>query len=75
VQRVCRFAIHRLVGNCSLAAHFMFVGVSMVHLTVDHCCVARVASATDTSNFDPYPDSPREAPDPVFSGRDPFAEF
>lgn len=38
-------------------------------------CSCRVGGATDTSNFDPYPDSPREAADPVFSGRDPFLEF
>ena len=46
--------------------------------------VARVPTApiiplikddTDTSNFDPYPDSIEEAPAPAFSGKDPFAEF
>ena len=37
--------------------------------------VPRVKSETDTSNFDPYPDSVEEAPDPVFSGKDPFEEF
>lgn len=34
-----------------------------------------VASETDTSNFDPYPDSVEEAPDPVFSAKDPFEAF
>ena len=34
-----------------------------------------VKDDTDTSNFDPYPDSVEEAPMPVFSGKDPFAEF
>ena len=37
--------------------------------------IPRVSGATDTSNFDPYPDSVEEAPMPVYSGRDPFAEF
>ena len=37
--------------------------------------VPRVANATDTSNFDPYPDSTEEPAAPVFSGPDPFAGF
>jgi serine/threonine protein kinase len=37
--------------------------------------IPRVSSATDTSNFDPYPDSVEEAAMPVYSGKDPFAEF
>jgi serine/threonine protein kinase len=37
--------------------------------------IPRVKGATDTSNFDPYPDSTEEPPDPVFSGRDPFEHF
>eukprot|EP00500_Bicosoecida_sp_ms1_P013981 CAMPEP_0203817846 /NCGR_PEP_ID=MMETSP0115-20131106/28697_1 /ASSEMBLY_ACC=CAM_ASM_000227 /TAXON_ID=33651 /ORGANISM="Bicosoecid sp, Strain ms1" /LENGTH=330 /DNA_ID=CAMNT_0050726791 /DNA_START=106 /DNA_END=1098 /DNA_ORIENTATION=+ len=37
--------------------------------------IPRVSGATDTSNFDPYPDSVEEAPDPVFSGKDPFEDF
>lgn len=39
-------------------------------------CAARpVKSATDTSNFDSYPDSPELAPVPFFEGPDPFASF
>ena len=34
-----------------------------------------VKDDTDTSNFDPYPDSVTEAAAPVFQGKDPFAEF
>lgn len=37
--------------------------------------IPRVTGDTDTSNFDPYPESVEEAPDPTFSGRDPFEEF
>lgn len=37
--------------------------------------VPRVKGETDTSNFDPYPDSPEEAPEPQFAGSDPFEEF
>lgn len=35
----------------------------------------RVSGASDTSNFDPYPDSVGEAMDPIFAGRDPFSDF
>eukprot|EP01029_Cantina_marsupialis_P017125 TRINITY_DN3848_c0_g1_i1.p1 TRINITY_DN3848_c0_g1~~TRINITY_DN3848_c0_g1_i1.p1 ORF type:complete len:324 (-),score=85.45 TRINITY_DN3848_c0_g1_i1:645-1616(-) len=34
-----------------------------------------VSSDNDTSNFDPYPEDHEVTPDPVFSGRDPFADF
>ena len=35
----------------------------------------KVTDATDTSNFDPYPDSV-EPPHPVFNdGKDPFVNF
>jgi len=37
--------------------------------------IPRVSGAADTSNFDPYPDSVEEAPMPVYSGKDPFADF
>ena len=37
--------------------------------------VPRVKGETDTSNFDPYPDSAEEAPEPQFAGADPFEEF
>ena len=37
--------------------------------------IPNVQDETDTSNFDPYPDSVTEAAAPVFQGKDPFAEF
>ena len=38
--------------------------------------VPQVANDSDTSNFDPYPDSLEEAPMPVLGqGKDPFLEF
>lgn len=35
----------------------------------------QVSGASDTSNFDPYPDSVEEAPIPIYSGNDPFVDF
>ncbi|GMI62550.1 hypothetical protein ScalyP_jg6908, partial [Parmales sp. scaly parma] len=35
----------------------------------------QVSGASDTSNFDPYPDSVEEAPIPIYSGTDPFVDF
>lgn len=35
----------------------------------------QVSGASDTSNFDPYPDSVEEAPIPIYSGNDPFLDF
>jgi serine/threonine protein kinase len=37
--------------------------------------IPNVQDETDTSNFDPYPDSLEEAPLPVITGKDPFIEF
>uniref|UniRef100_A0A6S9HA20 cAMP-dependent protein kinase n=1 Tax=Heterosigma akashiwo TaxID=2829 RepID=A0A6S9HA20_HETAK len=37
--------------------------------------VPRVNGATDTSNFDPYPDSTEETRLPVYNGEDPFTTF
>lgn len=37
--------------------------------------IPTVSSPSDTSNFDPYPDSVEEAQVPVFNGKDPFADF
>ena len=37
--------------------------------------VPQVTGETDTSNFDPYPDSVEEAPIPVYRGNDPFEAF
>jgi hypothetical protein len=37
--------------------------------------VPAVAGATDTSNFDPYPESKEEAALPTYSGKDPFEGF
>ena len=34
-----------------------------------------VAGNSDTSNFDPYPDSLKDAPLPEISGPDPFEGF
>lgn len=37
--------------------------------------VPAVSGATDTSNFDPYPESKEEAALPTYSGKDPFEGF
>lgn len=37
--------------------------------------IPTISSLSDTSNFDPYPDSVEEAQVPVFNGKDPFADF
>ena len=55
-----------------------FTGVDwtlMMERKVPSPIIPRISGPTDTTNFDPYPDSVEEAALPVYSGRDPFAEF
>jgi serine/threonine protein kinase len=37
--------------------------------------IPQVSGANDTSNFDPYPESTEEPPNPTYSGKDPFVDF
>jgi len=65
-------------GASDIKNHKWYAGLDWSGL-VDKELVApvipNVQDETDTSNFDPYPDSLEEAPLPVITGKDPFLEF
>ena len=65
-------------GAADITKHKFFQGLDYDQLLKRELTapvIPLVKDDTDTSNFDPYPDSVEEAPMPVFSGKDPFAEF
>jgi serine/threonine protein kinase len=65
-------------GADDLKRHKWFQGVDwqlLYEKKLIAAIIPRVTSATDTSNFDPYPDSVEEAGMPMYSGRDPFLGF
>jgi serine/threonine protein kinase len=65
-------------GASDIKKHKFFTGLdctSLVNRELSAPVIPLVKDDTDTSNFDPYPDSVDEAPLPVFSGKDPFQDF
>uniref|UniRef100_A0AAV1UYC6 cAMP-dependent protein kinase catalytic subunit n=1 Tax=Peronospora matthiolae TaxID=2874970 RepID=A0AAV1UYC6_9STRA len=65
-------------GADDIKKHKFFAGVNWDDLLARRCAapiIPRVGSASDTSNFDSYPDSTEDAMVPVYNGRDPFADF
>ena len=65
-------------GAADIKKHKFFSGLdyeSLLKRELTAPVIPLVKDDTDTSNFDPYPDSVEEAPMPVFSGKDPFSEF
>mmetsp|Transcript_15572 Transcript_15572/g.20533 ORF Transcript_15572/g.20533 Transcript_15572/m.20533 type:complete len:332 (+) Transcript_15572:228-1223(+) len=65
-------------GAGDIKRHKFFNGMDWDALTerkLPAPIVPRVNGATDTSNFDPYPDSTEETRLPVYSGQDPFVDF
>lgn len=65
-------------GAEDIKRHKWFTSVdfsALYNRTLTAPVIPRVSGAADTSNFDPYPDSLEEAPDPVYSGKDPFEDF
>jgi len=65
-------------GAADVKKHKFFSGLdfaALLNREMTGPIIPLVKDDTDTSNFDPYPDSVNEAPVPVFQGKDPFAEF
>eukprot|EP00753_Platysulcus_tardus_P015038 PLAT4733.1.p1 GENE.PLAT4733.1~~PLAT4733.1.p1 ORF type:complete len:331 (-),score=112.14 PLAT4733.1:328-1320(-) len=65
-------------GAEDVKRHKWFSGLDLLALfnrTSAAPIVPKVSGDTDTTNFDPYPDSVEDAPLPVYSGKDPFADF
>ncbi|GAB9463420.1 hypothetical protein Gpo141_00000882 [Globisporangium polare] len=65
-------------GVEDIKKHKFFSGVSFDDLLARKGAapiIPRVTTASDTSNFDPYPDSCEDAIVPVYNGKDPFADF
>lgn len=65
-------------GAADVKGHKWYIGLEWQalyekQLTAPH--MPRVAGSSDTSNFDPYPDSLKDAPLPEIQDPDPFAEF
>ena len=65
-------------GAADIKKHKFFSGLdfaALLNREMTGPIIPLVKDDTDTSNFDPYPDSVTEAAAPVFQGKDPFAEF
>lgn len=65
-------------GADDIKKHKFFHGLDwgqLINRDLHAPVIPLVKDDTDTSNFDPYPDSIDEAPLPVISGKDPFSDF
>ncbi|CAM9524863.1 unnamed protein product [Discosporangium mesarthrocarpum] len=65
-------------GSQDVKVHKWFIGFEFEKLlerAIPPPIVPQVSGATDTSQFDPYPDSLEQAELPQFSGEDPFTTF
>ena len=65
-------------GALDIKNHIWFHGMSFPDIEarkVTAPFMPQVASITDTSNFDNYPDSKNAAVIPIYEGKDPFSDF
>ena len=65
-------------GADDIKKHKWFSDMNWAHLVEKKLpapIMPQVSGASDTSNFDPYPDSLDEPSIPIYNGNDPFTEF